>query len=64
MDEQTKQQYYAYGGTPWLDGVHTVFGQVFDGMDTVDYISSSRVNQAGKPLDGEIVIQSIEISQL
>ena len=64
LDEQTKQQYYAYGGTPWLDGVHTVFGQVFDGMDTVDYIASSRVNQAGKPLDGEIVIQSIEISQL
>lgn len=64
LDEQTKQQYYAYGGTPWLDGVHTVFGQVFDGMDTVDYIASLRVSQAGKPLDGEIMIQSIEISQL
>ncbi len=61
LSDEAKKLYITYGGTPWLDGAHTVFGYVYEGMDTVDYIASCRVNGAGKPLDGDVVIQNIEI---
>ncbi len=49
-------------GTPWLDGVHTVFGQVFEGMDIVEKIQSTETDAMDRPLQ-EITIQSIEIEQ-
>lgn len=63
LSDEAKQLYTSFGGTPWLDGAHTVFGQVYEGMDTVDYIASCRVNNAGKPLDGDIVIEQIKIGE-
>jgi peptidylprolyl isomerase domain and WD repeat-containing protein 1 len=35
---------------PWLDGVHTVFGKVFRGMDTVQSIEHVKVDKKDKPL--------------
>jgi peptidyl-prolyl cis-trans isomerase B (cyclophilin B) len=34
---------------PWLDGKHTVFGRVADGMDVVDKIEASDTDGADKP---------------
>ena len=36
---------------PWLDGRHTVFGQVTAGMDAVDAIEASPTGSQDRPLD-------------
>lgn len=46
--------------TPWLDGRHTNFGQVIDGLNVVEKIEAAKVNQNDHPLD-DITINSIEL---
>lgn len=51
---------YKQGGTPWLDGRHTVFGQVIDGMEVVDEIAKVKKDKMDKPLE-DVVINTIDI---
>ena len=46
---------------PWLDGKHTVFGQVTDGMDVVDTISAVDTGPGDRPRD-DIKIESVDLS--
>lgn len=46
--------------TPWLNGHHTIFGKVKEGMDVVRRIGHSETDMADRPLE-DVVIKSIEI---
>ena len=47
---------------PWLDGKHTVFGQVTAGMDAVDAIEGLPTGARDRPLEPP-VIESIELDR-
>lgn len=50
------------GGTKSLDGIHAIFGYVYDGMDTVDEIATTETDYYDKPVE-DAVIKSIEITE-
>ena len=46
----------------WLDGKHTVFGQIASGMDTIDKIEATETDGRDRPVE-PVLIESISISE-
>lgn len=54
------QAYKTVGGAPHLDGDYTVFGEVIDGMDTIDRIEKAETDGRDRPTK-DIRILSMEV---
>ncbi|MGH3395646.1 MAG: peptidylprolyl isomerase [Streptosporangiaceae bacterium] len=48
--------------TPWLNGKHTIFGEVVSGSEVVDAISHVKTRGADRPVE-DVVLESVEISE-
>ena len=48
--------------TPWLDGKHTIFGEVVEGMDVVDAIAAVDRDPADRPVE-ELRLERVVIEQ-
>ncbi len=69
VPEEIQSLYEKNGGNPSLDGAynavdagHTVFAQVYDGMDVVDKIAAVKTDSSDKPAK-DVTIKSIDIKE-
>ncbi|MBC7371314.1 MAG: peptidylprolyl isomerase [Bdellovibrionaceae bacterium] len=56
------QFFVTVAATPWLDGKHTVFGEVIEGMDVVEGISKAKTSSGDRPSE-DIVIKTLKIEK-
>ena len=57
-----RQAYKTVGGTPFLDGEYTVFGEVIEGLDVVDKIAGVKTGRMDVPVE-PVTILSITIDK-
>lgn len=63
FSEAQKQAYTTIGGTPHLDGSYTVFGEVVDGMETVEKINTAKTNRADRPENDIRILKATVIKE-
>lgn len=59
---QVCEEYVNNGGAAALDGLHTVFGQVYEGFDVLDEIAKVKTDSNDKPVE-DVIINNIEITE-
>ena len=51
ISAEQRDVYTTIGGTPFLDGEYTVFGEVIEGMEVVDKIAAVKCDKNDRPLE-------------
>ena len=44
--------------TPWLDGRHTIFGEVISGYDVVEEIENTQTGVGDRPVDDQMIVKA------
>lgn len=57
LPEAVTEAYTTIGGTPHLDGQYTVFGEVLEGMETVEKIQNAPTDRGDRPTEDIRVIK-------
>lgn len=62
MSDTQKTLLEENGGTPWLLGAHTIFGQVYEGLDIIDKVSVVETDGFDKP-NSDVIIEKIVVHE-
>ncbi len=62
FSDEAVTKYGEVGGTPWLYRQHTVFGQVYEGLDVLDAAAAVETDGDDKPVK-DVIIEEIKVFQ-
>ena len=62
FSDEAMEIYSTAGGTPWLDGAYTIFGQVYDGLDIIFEIQKTETDESDKPIE-DVIIESVKVGE-
>ncbi|MDE6010414.1 MAG: peptidylprolyl isomerase [Muribaculaceae bacterium] len=60
LPAQLKEDYITIGGAPHLDNQYTVFGEVIEGMDTIEKIQNVETDSSDRPLE-DVKVLSVKV---
>ena len=64
FDDKARDEYGTIGGTPWLFKMHTVFGQIYKGLDVLDLVAKVKKTDAEMGIPAtEVIIEKITVSE-
>lgn len=56
LSPEARELYKSVGGTPFLDGEYTVFGEVVEGLDVLDQIARVKTGKNDRPSENVVIL--------